>query len=501
MDEDPSPFDLPAVPDNAGEIAALITAIRLRHGFSLLFVESRSQEARRDAIEAVKAALPDKRIVEVSFLNNHTDHLLDELRTLDLQDAGALFVIGLDTSMTADPPEFSVVVANLNASRDTFPSYVPCPMVLCLPPPAIVAIARGAPDFFSVRSGVYRVAGPEPQPQSILLESIRKEPLFSFDLDPVAQLASIDEQLTDSAGATSPERAALLMFQSDLLADLRRPAEALAAAEEAVVLLRPLARHGDRPKAALAASLGTLSTRLAEVGRPHEALAAGEESARGFRDLAARHFTTFAPDYARGLGNLSNRRGSLAQREESVRAAEEAVAIFRQLSAESPAAFAADLAQALGNVAGRLAAVGRFEDANAASGASVALYRQLAAGDQRPDAPFHLGQALHNHAVVLGITGDRRRALDASREAMRLFRGLPPEVFVGFARARTRARASASAARRELEAGSPELAKAEVAAALGDLMALDGQYPGKFTTAIEEALRLRDELDAAPAPA
>src|SRR5207248_6699335 len=43
----------------------------------------------------------------------------------------------------------------LNPSRTSFPQLISCPLVLWIPEYILSAIINGAPDFFSIRSGVY----------------------------------------------------------------------------------------------------------------------------------------------------------------------------------------------------------------------------------------------------------------------------------------------------------------------------------------------------------
>src|SRR3990172_1045412 len=73
----------------------------------------------------------------------------------------ALFVYGLEHSLPSTerhPP----ILAHLNLLRQLFQRDVPCPLVIWLPDYALTKVARGAPDFWAWRSGVYEFP-PEPE--------------------------------------------------------------------------------------------------------------------------------------------------------------------------------------------------------------------------------------------------------------------------------------------------------------------------------------------------
>lgn len=144
---------------DASELEALRRALVLATGFKLLFIRYRGEERRLQLLTAVRSALTGKKILNIT-LDFSVIHLLDILRDeLTREQAEVVFVSGFeralpDTETAAD----SVLVANLNAARDLFPVVVSCPLVLWVPQYVLNAIARGAPDFFSVRSGAYLFA-------------------------------------------------------------------------------------------------------------------------------------------------------------------------------------------------------------------------------------------------------------------------------------------------------------------------------------------------------
>lgn len=149
----------PSVEDEEVELRALCRALTLGDGFSLLFARCNQADHRRELIDKVREGLPDLKVQIVEF-REPIMHLLDELRDrLSDVKPDAVFVVGLEYSLrTTDEARSSPLIANLNASRNSFPRVVRCPMMLWAPEYVVTAIARGAPDFFSIRSGLYSFA-------------------------------------------------------------------------------------------------------------------------------------------------------------------------------------------------------------------------------------------------------------------------------------------------------------------------------------------------------
>jgi len=126
-----------------------------------------------------------------------------------------------------------------------------------------------------------------------------------------------------------------------MLAALSRCEEALAAAEEAVRLLRALAAA--RPDAFtpdLAGSLNNLSMWLCVLGRREEALATAEEAVCLYRTLAAARPDTFAADLARSLRVLGNLHGETGKADLAIETLAEGVRLLTPLFAAVPAAVA-----------------------------------------------------------------------------------------------------------------------------------------------------------------
>ncbi|MFL6274617.1 MAG: hypothetical protein ACJ74G_05335, partial [Blastocatellia bacterium] len=143
-------------PDEEGEMRALAQALRLAEGFKLIFARCNQPQQQKRVIVALRQQLADLKIQEIRF-DQPITHLLDALHERLMQPPPqAIFVSGLEYSLpTAAEAQKTEFVANLNASRNSFPQTIPCPLVLLVPEYVLTAIAQGAPDFFSIRSGLF----------------------------------------------------------------------------------------------------------------------------------------------------------------------------------------------------------------------------------------------------------------------------------------------------------------------------------------------------------
>jgi tetratricopeptide (TPR) repeat protein len=275
-----------------------------------------------------------------------------------------------------------------------------------------------------------------------------------------------------------PDLAGSLHNLGNRLSEMGRRAEALQATQEAVDLYRRLAaQHPDAFLPYLAMSLHNLGNRLSEMGRRAEALQATQEAVDLYRRLAAQHPDAFLPDLAMSLHNLGNRLSEMGRRAEALQATQEAVDLYRRLAAQHPDAFLPYLAMSLPTWASWLSEMGRRAEALQATQEAVEIYRRLAA--QHPDAflPYlagslnNLGNAFrngpagggpashaggggplpppgrpaprrlpprpghepHNLGIRLSEMGRRAEALQATQEAVELYRRLAaqhPDAFL-----------------------------------------------------------------------
>ncbi|MFF3087638.1 tetratricopeptide repeat protein [Streptomyces nojiriensis] len=218
------------------------------------------------------------------------------------------------------------------------------------------------------------------------------------------------------------------------LGALGRHAEALAAIDEAVKMLRELSQQ--QPGAflpVLATSLNNRSACLGALGRHEEALAANNEAVEIRRELSQQQPGAFLSNLAAGLNNRSADLGALGRHEEALAAIDEAVKILRELAGQRPDAFLPDLALSLNTQSVDLGELGRHEEGLAAINEAVDIRRQLA--EQRPDAFLpDLAMSLNNLSAHLGELGRYEEGLAAINEAVEIRRELAqqrPDVHQG----------------------------------------------------------------------
>ena len=152
------------------------------------------------------------------------------------------------------------------------------------------------------------------------------------------------------------------------------PQQALALIQQLMAWVNANLPSNDPYRAKSQRRMGLL---LSAVGRRQEALAPTEEAVRILRELAKTN-PAFLNDLARSLNNLGNRYSNLGRRQEALAPTEEAVKTYRELAKTNPA-FLGDLANALNNLGLSQLALGQPEQARSAYAESIAIIRPLAA--------------------------------------------------------------------------------------------------------------------------
>jgi Flp pilus assembly protein TadD, contains TPR repeats len=149
-----SPFDLPPDPEEQKQL--LTNALRMVEGFALYFVVSEPSRVRPQLMDEIEARLAGKTVQRVAVPKGTPNllHLLEEQLTDPLSDV--VFVYGLENSISGSAePRSHPLLLNLNATRNNLFALLPRPLVLWVPAFVMTAILQAAPDFISVRSGVY----------------------------------------------------------------------------------------------------------------------------------------------------------------------------------------------------------------------------------------------------------------------------------------------------------------------------------------------------------
>ncbi|HTE20068.1 MAG TPA: tetratricopeptide repeat protein [Armatimonadota bacterium] len=203
------PFDA-STPEEEEELRRLARAVELAEGFTLLFARCNQEDQRARLSAELRRQLPGRVLQEI-HLTEPVPHLLDELRTR-LQDPSpdAVLVSGLGYSLPkAAEAHRAPVVLNLNAARNSFPTAVSCPLVLWIPEYALAAISLGAPDFFSVRSGVYYFAV-KPRDTAAHVDRLTEGEVWTADnlpvLEKLERVQAIEALLADYQSLPEAQR-------------------------------------------------------------------------------------------------------------------------------------------------------------------------------------------------------------------------------------------------------------------------------------------------------
>jgi tetratricopeptide (TPR) repeat protein len=275
-------------------VRRLVRALDYAEGFWLGFAKSNARAQTRRVAAACKELLDALkiRLVEIELTEPTTDLLpiLQERLARELggrvpEDAHsaeesastnqpklAIFVYGLEHSIPstdAYPP----VLSSFNLKRELFRREVPFPLVLWLPEYALTALARGAPDFWAWRSGLYELA-PERELADQSLEAVRGEAIhITESLSERAKrerLAMLKGLLADylELGNTTREQSAQagILHEIGLVYEmLGELAEAKQAYKASLVISRDLADKGG--EAATLHQIGMLAQYTGDLGK------------------------------------------------------------------------------------------------------------------------------------------------------------------------------------------------------------------------------------------
>ncbi len=148
----------PQVPDPSQVLDRLVRMIRRADDFVLGFVKCNHPLQQKEMRRELRARLGEAHVLEVE-LDQPIVSLLDALAAH--WDASTppdvVCVYGLEKSINA-LQEASPVLGRLNNDRDLLRRAVSMPLLIWLPDFALDLVARGAPDFWAWRSGVYEFA-------------------------------------------------------------------------------------------------------------------------------------------------------------------------------------------------------------------------------------------------------------------------------------------------------------------------------------------------------
>ncbi|MGW0825743.1 tetratricopeptide repeat protein [Streptomyces sp. NPDC002845] len=275
---------------------------------------------------------------------------------------------------------------------------------------------------------------------------------------------------------------------------------ALTAAEEAVGMYRELDTvSSDRFRDALVQGLGNLSGAHSELGHTQEAADAAAEAVRSARDLVDRHGDEHLQLMADVLNNSGVALRRLGRHDEAAAQLTEAVALYRPLATVSPGTRLPALAGALHNLGDVLLDTRQLYKARDAYDESVDIYRKLS--DPRPETNEpELADSLYALASVLHDQEEYEEAFALAAEAAALLRRLAESGQAQLRRKLATALHLLALIHDDMGRGSEALdCAASAADVLGELAASDvpdlPDVRGEWATALYSHARILDSND------
>ncbi len=354
-----SPFDL--APDPEGDKNALTKALQISKDFALYFVVSEVSRVRPRLMDEIEARLPDKNIQRV-HITKETTNLLHAFRE-QLQNPlpDVVFVSGFENVISAvAQPRSHPLLLNLNATRNNFYSLLPRPVVLWVPPFAIRAIAQAAPDFVSVRSGVYTFAlSPEERKQMAeIAAAIGQVEILGFERsERDKSIAQMHFLLTEYCSLPEHERNTLdeAQIRNQLgiaYLSLGQYDEAKQYLTEALTIRRSHLPEGHPD---IAISLNN----LAGLYESQSQFAEAENFLVESVEISRRVFSVESPNATYSMANLASVYASQGRRSEAEPLLLEALKIQREHLQENIAV----IPSTISNLAELYRSLGRFDDA------------------------------------------------------------------------------------------------------------------------------------------
>ena len=283
----------------AEELDSLVRAIRFGSGYSLYFAESRSRALRHRVCDLVEQQLPELEIKRIHFSEPITD-LLSELKKAACSPSlAAIFATGIEYTFQYSHSSFRErFLANINATRDSFPAAIHTTLVLWIDEDIHRVLSQAAPDFYSVRSGVFFFD----IPGAPVLDLPR---YWHARVDRTKALPDIEltvKALSDLEGSVAAEsQPAVLARKASLLIDAGRLSEARDAYARALVNAEDV--KDERVAALCLNGLGVVHRYLGNWDAGAELLVAAKERASriGAPDVEAKALINLGSVYRDSL--------------------------------------------------------------------------------------------------------------------------------------------------------------------------------------------------------
>lgn len=397
--------------DEAVEYQALVRSLRLAKHFTLIFARCNQRPKQEEICKKLVADLPDKKLAVIYFPKS-IDHLLDELRReFAKKKPEAVFVYGLESSMPkADTAYKTPFVLNLNAARNSFPLVVDCPVVLCIPDYGIRAIMNGAPDFFSVRSGVFYF---ENDREYIAKQTSEAISLSQSDFNALSfeerrnRIKNLQDLLADHESLPNHERDAEAELQlKDKLAHAYYASGQFADSEKLRLELWNRANE-EKNESEIAFQANELALLYQALGKYTEA----EPLFRKALEIREKGLGEDHTDTATGYNNLAGLYNLQARYEEAESLYKKALEINKKALGEDHTS----IAFGYNNLAELYRSLGRYEEAESLYKKSLEI-REKVLGEDHPDA----ATGYNNLALIYKLQGRYEEAEPLFKKALEI---------------------------------------------------------------------------------
>ncbi len=393
--------------DDAEVLRRLIRAVKFAQKHFLYFVCCNQVPKQNELIAAVQKEFQAKKIRVVKFKKPITD-LLGELQKKKIAaDCEAVFVQGLEYSISSDGEgNENALINNLNISRDSFKKYLPCPLFLWLPEYALVKIIRHAPDFFSVRSGTFYFSNPPEKVTEQIFQSVASNWLETSALslaEKLKQIETLETLLAEYRGLHSEKQdkqaeAKLTKKLGDFFNTISAFRKAIDYYEQAIEIYRKI---GNRPGEGN--SLGNLGLAYDRLGDYRKATERHEHS------LVISHEIGDRLGEGASLGNLGNSYIRLGNYRKAIEYHEQCLAISREIGNRlGEGASLGDLGLAYDGLSDYRKAIEYYQQ-------SLAISREI--GNRSGE-----GASLSNLGLAYDRLGDYRKAIEYYQQSSAISR-------------------------------------------------------------------------------
>jgi tetratricopeptide (TPR) repeat protein len=309
------------------ELSAITRSIQLSRKYYLFFAACNQIEQQQALATEIRANLPTKNIEILCFTEPITNLLAEIKLRLKDKKPDAVFIQGLGNSISSDGiGKENAVIHALNITRDAFNDTLPCPMYLWLPEYAVVKITRHAPDFFSVRSGVFYFSSTAEQVISDIFQSTSVDWLEISSLpieEKQKRIKMLEGLLAEYQGLQKEkrDRAAerrLKRQLADIYHSISQYRKSIEYVEQALVISREIEnRKGE------SADLSSLGSAYQSLGDNKKALKYYEHALAISREIGN------LEGESSDLGNIGSIYRSLGNHQEAIKFHEQALAISR----------------------------------------------------------------------------------------------------------------------------------------------------------------------------